>query len=247
MQKNEYRGLSNRARQLISRPEGLDVDYKRALSGLDATDLIAFANSTHGGSLLIGVDETQSGNGVQKGVVVGCPVDDGERLKIINKAEECVPPVELEIFIENSAHHPFFRIEIPPSRLKPHCTKKGTYMIRGDGRNIALLPDRLLMIFLQTEGEEFLKRFKESTRGMEKHLDQIRQRLENELENLVQTVLGMAHAIDQNPPLENSVEKNNPSQSNAASNRSVDTPHQHPEMIEKQSFFSSHSPTSHSD
>ena len=128
----EYKNISNKTKELLDQQENLNVDFKRSLEGLDTTDLIAFANSDSGGSILIGIDEDEHNNGKQKGIIVGCPIDDSERLRILNKAEECVPPVDLDIIIENLEDKPFFRIDIPSGVNKPYCTKKGTYMIRGN-------------------------------------------------------------------------------------------------------------------
>jgi ATP-dependent DNA helicase RecG len=160
----EFKRITTRSKGLLTKQEGLDVDFKSDLKGLHPEDLIAFANSPEGGAILIGVEEVRMDDGRQRGKVVGCPVGDGERLLIHNKAEDCIPPVEVMIFIENAATEtPFFRVEIPSSSHKPHCTRRGTYKIRGDGRSKALLPNRLLAIFMAAEGEEFIRRFTEAT------------------------------------------------------------------------------------
>ena len=57
-------------KQLLSRPEGLEVDFKRDAEAVKQDDLVAFANSG-GGVILVGVDESKGRNGVQKGIVVG--------------------------------------------------------------------------------------------------------------------------------------------------------------------------------
>ena len=193
----EYQEISHKTSALLNQQENTNVDFKRSLNGLDATDLIAFANSEFGGTILVGIDESEFGNGKQKGIIVGCPIDDGERLRILNKAEECIPPVEIDIIIENLADKPFFRIEIPSGADKPYCTKKGTYMVRGDGRNVALFPDRLLNLFLMTEGDRFLKRFQESTQGIEDHLNQIKYRLQTEFDQIYKTVHSMDKLVEE--------------------------------------------------
>ena len=70
-------------------------------------------------------------------------------------------------------------------------------MVRGDGRNVALFPDRLLMLFLMTEGDKFLKRFQESTQGIENHLDQIKNRLNVEFEQIYNTVKYMDEIVEE--------------------------------------------------
>ena len=135
----EYRRLSRRTRLLLDAPEGVNVDFKREVQGVRSADLVAFANSPLGGTLLIGIDEYTSPDGVQRGRIVGCEVDDKARLLLVNKATECIPNVELRIYTENlSQAHPILRVEIPSGHLKPYSTHGGEYRIRTDGRNRAL-------------------------------------------------------------------------------------------------------------
>jgi predicted HTH transcriptional regulator len=102
MEKQEYKGVSKRARALLNGQENYDVDFKRAVSGLESDDMVAFANSRHGGAILIGVDEMKIADGRQRGKIVGCPVGDKEKLSIISRAESCIPPVEVQIIVENA-------------------------------------------------------------------------------------------------------------------------------------------------
>jgi hypothetical protein len=74
----EFQNISQRAALRLSREEGFDVDLKRSLSGLESDDLVSFANSKNGGTILIGVDEAEDDKGRQKAVVVGCQVGDRE-------------------------------------------------------------------------------------------------------------------------------------------------------------------------
>jgi predicted HTH transcriptional regulator len=141
----EYKTLSQKSQLLIKKSEGYDVDFKMNVKGLESEDLVAFANSEGGGTILLGVDEIETSNG-QRGKVCGCDISDNSKLSIINKAEYCAPPIEIKIFTENLSSKPIFRIEIPSSNLKPHCTQKGIYKIRGDGRNVPLLPNDLLVL-----------------------------------------------------------------------------------------------------
>lgn len=135
-------GMSEEVRQLLMRPEGVDVDFK-ANTKVDAEDLVAFANSEQGGILLLGVDE-ETVDGVQRGKVVGCDVDDEARLSIVNKAAGCIPPVEVHVEIEREDDKSFFVVTVPSGKEKPYCTPGGTYKIRGDGRNVPLAPPNLL-------------------------------------------------------------------------------------------------------
>jgi len=170
VEKREYKGISKRARILLSGQEGYDVDFKRSLSGLESEDIVAFANSDEGGAILIGVEEVKMSDGRQRGKIVGCPVGDEEKRKIIDRAESCMPPIEVNIVVENTDSTPFFRVEIPSGPEKPYCTSKGTYKIRGDGVNKPLTPQRLLAMFMQSEGQAFIERFRNATEELEKKL-----------------------------------------------------------------------------
>lgn len=164
---SEFKGISQRARRLLSRGEDRHVDYKRDVNGLHAEDLVAFANSSDGGAILIGVVEAKDGRGRQRGNPVGCPIGDNVKLQIMGKALSCSPPVQLEIFTENLNSNPFYRIEIPSGLQKPYATNNGTYKIREDARNAPLLPADLLRMFLEREVEEFRRRFSEATGDLE--------------------------------------------------------------------------------
>lgn len=167
----EFHNISKKAKKLLNGPEGYEIDYKQNVSGIDSEDFVSFANSDKGGTILIGVKEVVTEEGRQKGKVVGCSIGDEEKLTILSKAESCIPPIDIEIIIENSNDMPFYRIEIPSGKDKPYCTSRGTYKIRGNGRNNALLPDRLLQIFTQSEGKTFLKRFEKVTEGLENNME----------------------------------------------------------------------------
>ena len=90
---------------------------------------------------------------------------------ILTKAQHCIPPVNIEIIIENLADKPFYRIEIPSGKSKSYCTQKGIYKIRDDGNNKLLTPQDLLTIFLENESEMFLKRFKEASKELEETIN----------------------------------------------------------------------------
>lgn len=135
--------------------------------------MVAFANSRHGGAILIGVDEMKIADGRQRGKIVGCPVGDKEKLSIISRAESCIPPVEVQIIVENAGVLPFYRVEIPGGSEKPYCTSKGTYKIRGDGINQPLTPQRLLTLFVESESHEFIDRFQAATRELEQKMAQL--------------------------------------------------------------------------
>jgi len=156
--------ISDRARALAERREGLDVEYKQSTAGLEASDIVAFANSKHGGAILVGVKEARKSTGEQYGVVVGCEVGDKARLQILDKALSCQPPVPVEVFVEaEGSATPFFRIEIPSGSQKPYGTSGGTYKTREDGRLRALTPTDLLGILVERESLLFEERFRKAT------------------------------------------------------------------------------------
>ncbi|NVK41976.1 MAG: ATP-binding protein [Oceanospirillaceae bacterium] len=165
--RREYRRITERTRRLLAMPEGVNVDFKRETTAVHASDLVAFANAATGGTLLIGIDEYTTSDGVQRGRVVGCDVDDSARLSLVNKATGCYPNIDVEIFTENLAAKPILRIEIPSGHARPYCTQSGQYMIRADGRNRALYPEELLSIFMDREGEQFLSRFRNAVFRLE--------------------------------------------------------------------------------
>ena len=165
-----YKRISKRSRDLLASGEGKYVDYKESVKGIHADDFVAFANSKEGGALLIGVEEITTTKGVQIGRPIGCAVDDKSRLQIMGKALSCSPAVQIELFIENTESKPFFRVEISSGAHKPYSTSNGTYKIREDGRNNPILPEALLKMFLDREGEEFRSRFSEATGELERRM-----------------------------------------------------------------------------
>jgi hypothetical protein len=193
----EYQRLSKRAAQLLVREEGFDVDFKRSISGLEAEDIVAFANSKAGGAILIGVDESTGSTGRQVGIIVGCPVGDKEKRKILDKAHQCVPPINVTVHVENRADKPFYRVEIMSGPNKPYCTSGGSYKTRGDGRKNTLYPTSLLTLFLETEGGEFLRRFQQATSSLEQSVEHTKNRIISDLGDLASSVAEMEFNVDQ--------------------------------------------------
>jgi len=173
MSQREYQGISERARRLLNGQEDRYVDFKQSAAGMDTEDIVAFANSPTGGTVLLGVEEAQKPDGRQYGKVIGCAVGDQERLSILSRAESCIPRIEVDVITENLGDKPFFRIEIPGGPQKPYCTSRGTYKIRGDGANKPLTPRRLLGLFLDSESEEFLDRFRKATEELDSQMNHL--------------------------------------------------------------------------
>lgn len=189
------KSLTERAETLLNKEEGLDVDFKRDRNGIKPEDLVAFANSPFGGTILVGVDEDINKDGKQRGKIVGCKISDGEKLAILGKASECRPPIDVEIIIENEgSDKPFYRIEIPSGPYKPYCTNRGVYQIRGDARNNPITPEQLLNIFLEKNSSEFFERFKHATLELESNL----QESQKEIFNLNSVLESMNQRVNEN-------------------------------------------------
>ena len=196
MKKDVYMSVSRKTKALLNRQEGLDVDFKMTVKGLESTDLVAFANSERGGTILLGVGEAEGEHSIQKGRIIGCPVGDKERLYILSKAESCVPPVDLNLIIENFARKPFYRIEIPSGKDKPYCTAAGTYKIRGDGRTNTLLPGRLLSLFVEKQSEIFFQRFREATKELGKTMQSTNTVFQGEMQEVFSKIMNIEYFVE---------------------------------------------------
>jgi len=139
--------------KLLSRSEGLEVDFKRDAEAVKQDDLVAFANSG-GGVILVGVDESKGKNGAQKGKVVGCDVSDRERNKIVSRASQCRPAIAVRVAVEIHRNFSIFRVDIPKSGL--HCTPNGTYKIRRDGQTDIIDPSTMAQIIVELERKRIL-------------------------------------------------------------------------------------------
>ena len=191
--KREYQHLTKRSRQMLASTETANVDFKRDVSGVKSSDIVALANAPHGGTLLIGVDEYTTKDGLQRGRIVGCEVDDNARLMVINKATVCYPNVDVQIFIENVKAKAIMRIEVASGHLKPYCSPRGEYSIRAEGRNRALYPEELLLIFMDSEGDKFLSRFRTAVSQLESQVGSINHSLSNDMLAVAQHI----HDLDE--------------------------------------------------
>jgi len=196
MKKLEYKTLSKRAKLLLAHEEDYDVEFKESLAGLKSEDIVAFANSEEGGAILIGVEEITAQDGRQVGRIVGCSIGDREKQSIINRAESCVPPVDIEVIVENSNRKAFYRVEMPSGDKKPYSTSGGTYKIRGNGRTMALLPGRLLLMFVEAQSQQFIERFREATRRLEYSLEDTKSKIVQEMGALLMYIEEMEISIE---------------------------------------------------
>lgn len=161
--------------ELVGGEENHDVEFKESVYGLESSDIAAFSNSKEGGTIFIGVREDSDEAGHQRGHVIGCAIGDKEKLKIFNKAESCIPPVNISVREESVYGKSIYSIHIPSGPDKPYCTGGGTYKIRGDARSNPLTPTRLLNLFLEKEGHQFITRFKEATQELTRSMDGLKQ------------------------------------------------------------------------
>ncbi|MBB6609601.1 ATP-binding protein [Pontibacter sp. Tf4] len=190
-----YKGISPRAKALLAKEENLDVDFKSEVK-LDSEDLVAFANSDTGGTLLLGIEELRDAKSRQYTNIRGCTINDENKQKINAKAYSCIPHIEISIHAENISGIPFYRIEIPSGKSKPYCTQSGIYKIRKDGRNKALLPDELFHIFLEKESDNFLSNFKRATVELREELNEQNNALMNSMwETAVETETNIEKAV----------------------------------------------------
>lgn len=170
----EFEYLTQRTNDLLSRSEGIDVEFKRDIEGLKQDVLVSFANSKFGGNILIGVQEYNSADGTQKGKVYGCKVGDRVKTSIQNLANQSIPPIPILIFTENlSTDKPVIRVKVPSGKDKPYCTSSGVYCTRTDGAKRLLHPDELLDIFLEKESKKFFKKFNDVTEKLDKKIDEV--------------------------------------------------------------------------
>lgn len=196
---SEYSGLSERAEELLGSQEGVGLDFKESVGALSAEDLVAFANTEAGGTILLGVRELKDPRGMQRTEIVGCEVGDRAKLNILGKAESCIPPVEVRVILENAeGSRPFLRLEVQPGRIRPCCTSGGTYKIRGDARNEALTPDRLLSLFLETENARFVNRFRGAASDLETSLLEVKKKLVSEMGDICRQVDSLRESMERN-------------------------------------------------
>lgn len=193
--KQNFKTITSATQLLLDSGENDSVDYKRDIKGLKSEDLVAFANSPNGGSILIGVEEIEE-NGVTIGRVVGCETSDQSRLNIVTKALNCIPPISITVTIENTKENPFFKIVIPESNLKPHCTLSGTYKIRKDNRNSVLTPEELLELFLEKEAKKFNRKFKKATKKLFKNIDSVNQSVSFMESTIVSSIQNISSTLE---------------------------------------------------
>lgn len=113
-------GKLSELRRLVSRGEGLHLEFKRKSSFPDkiARELIAFAN-TDGGTLLVGVDDD--------GTVAGVKFPEEELLVIKKELEtHCRPPLPVQAHMVRVDEKRYvLRIDVEKSSRRPHRYVEG--------------------------------------------------------------------------------------------------------------------------
>lgn len=182
--RNEFRNITAATRSLLEGQEGRSVDFKLDPRAVEAEDIVAFANAG-GGTILAGVAEDRSENGMQRGRVEGCDIDDTTRQTVLGKASSCRPAVDVHIQAENtSSSRPILRIDIPEGQHKPYSTAGGTYKIRSEGRNIAIDPPLMKAMILESEVDEFVERFNQVGKELLEELEKVEKDLAGQMDTV---------------------------------------------------------------
>ena len=148
--------------KMIESRETCDIDFKESPSNLETEDLVAFANAC-GGTILIGVRELQDASGMQRGEVIGWIGDyDKDRLKVMNKAANCLRPIKLTVNREYDGDKYIMRVDIEEILNKPCCTQKGLYKTREDGKNRGIAPTEMTALILETKASDFARKLQDA-------------------------------------------------------------------------------------
>ena len=189
MAQQDKKRLSADTRRKLKEPEGVEVDFKEKHTAIKSEDLVSFANS-RGGIIFVGVTESVGTDGRQCGEVVGCDISDGARVSIINKATQCTPIVEVNVVVENvSTKKPIIRVEISEGNDKPYGTSGGVYKRRVGARNVSIDSSLMKTLVLESESEEFIRRFKAAGDEIVKAVEEAH----SSLLEAVESVEGAAH------------------------------------------------------
>lgn len=134
-------------KKLVSEGEGLQLEFKRKAAYPEkiVRELIAFAN-THGGTLLIGVDDD--------GSIPGIKYPDEESHVVVESLNKHCRPSLLyhETSIAISENRFVVRFDIPPSAQRPH------YLVLGKSTRETFVRVNDMSIKASPEMEEILRR-----------------------------------------------------------------------------------------
>lgn len=106
--RTSWKHLSGRMRAILDGEAEDAVALVETPDEVDAELLAEIANDG-GGALVLGVEDDGE-NGCR---VVGCATDEATRQRLQLAAAECVPPLSIEVFEENTDRSPLLRVEVP--------------------------------------------------------------------------------------------------------------------------------------
>jgi len=122
----------------IAQGEGYYTEFKRNLNNDLKKELVAFANAS-GGNIFLGIEDD--------GTICGIQNNNQLISKIQEYANECDPPVEIQI---EALSDNVLQIVVPESKTKPHRTTTGFYL--RTGANSQKMRTDSILEFLEKEG-----------------------------------------------------------------------------------------------
>lgn len=166
----DYPEIRPETRALLENPETREIEYKQSIAGLDASDMVAFANA-NGGTILIGVQEIEDESGRQRGEIVGQRGSfDDNRNAMNSMASSCRPPLNITIVREQDGDKFIYRVDIEKHSSGLCCTSGGRYVRREDGSKKAIDPTTITAIVLEKESTKFIQQLEESGRAFVEEL-----------------------------------------------------------------------------
>lgn len=177
----DYPEIRPETRVLIDNPETREVEYKESISGVDTSDMVAFANA-NGGTILVGVKEISDSSGKQQGEIVGQEGSfDENRNAITSKARSCRPPLDISVIREQDGDKFIYRVDIEKHSSGLCCTGGGRYVRREDGSKKAIDPTTIAAIVLERESAKFIKQLEEAGRSFVEELSKGQESLGNQI------------------------------------------------------------------
>ena len=177
----DYPEIRPETKALIENPETREIEYKQSIAGLDASDMVAFAN-TNGGTILIGVKEVKNDSGRQRGEIIGQGGSfDDNRNAITSKSSSCRPPLDISVVREQDGDKFIYRVDIEKHSSGLCCTNGGRYVRREDGRKNTIDPTTITAIVLERESGKFITQLEEAGRAFVKELSSGQESLGNQI------------------------------------------------------------------
>ena len=130
--------VSKALKNKIAQGEGYYTEFKRNTNSDLKKELVAFANAS-GGNIFLGIEDD--------GTICGIQHDNHLISKIQEFANECDPPVEIQI---KTLSDNVLQIIVPESNTKPHRTTTGFYL--RTGANSQKMRTDSILEFIEKEG-----------------------------------------------------------------------------------------------